>query len=103
MLRESRRSLPREPKYPTVTASCRASCLCTCTFHDWSDAFRNRGSTDTGERPIAWVISIALARRIGPAAVSGIANGGLPAVSLTAVVLGWSTADPYAARTTVRP
>ena len=56
-----------------------------------------------GASPAGRVVSTALARGIAPAAVSGIPNGGLPAVSLTAVVPGWSTARAYAARSTVRP
>ena len=72
----------------------RASCRCTLTFHDCIDAFRNRGSTVAGARPAGRVASIALASGIEPAAVSGAANGGLPAVSLTAVVPGSSAAAP---------
>ena len=49
------------------------------------------------------VVVTAFTRAIEPVAVNGIANGGLPAVSRTTVVLGWSTAHPIAARTTVRP
>src|SRR6185503_2472998 len=103
MLRAIRRFFPREPKYPAITASSAASCRCRLTFHDRSEALRNRGSTVTGARPMRRVVVIASLTEIAPAAVSGIADGGLPAVSRTTVVLGWSTADPKAARTTVRP
>ena len=46
------------------------------------------GSTVAGASPTGRVESIALSRRIVPDAVSGVANGGLPAVSLTVVVPG---------------
>ena len=93
MLREIRRFVPREPKYPTVAARSRASCRCTFTFHDCSEAFRNRGSTvDRREPGGSRRVDARWRERIEPDAVSGAANGGLPAVSLTAVVPGWSTA-----------
>src|SRR3954464_3586556 len=86
-----------------MTASCGASSLCRFAFHDRREALRNRGSTVTGERPIGPLVLTASSMEIEPVAVNGMANGGLPAVSLTTVVLGWSTATPYEARTTGRP
>src|SRR5262245_12214027 len=93
-LREIRRSSPREPKYPTIAAKSRAICCCTLTFHDRSDALRNPWSIVAGARPPACVLSIGLSSGIDPAAASGVANGGLAAVSRTAVVLGSSAEDP---------
>src|SRR5688500_10059110 len=102
MFRAIRRSLPADPKYPIIAARSRASCRCTLTFQDRNDAFENRGSTVIGASPRDWVAEIAFPSGIGPVAPIGFAKGGLPAVSRTTVVLGWSTALPNAARTTVR-
>src|SRR5262245_4163870 len=103
MLREMRRFAPRDPKYPTIAERSRAICRCTLTFHDRIDAFSNHGSIVTGARRTGCVAVTAARGEIEPVAVNGVANGGLPVVSRTAVVLGWSAADPYAARITVRP
>ena len=54
----------------------------------------NPGSTVTGASPAGCAAAAAFVSGIEPLAVSGIANGGLPAVSRTTVVLGWSTAQP---------
>ena len=50
---------PCDPEYPTVTASSRASCRCTLTFHACSDAFRKFGSTVAGASPAGRVVSMA--------------------------------------------
>src|SRR5512144_2982955 len=78
MLREIRRFVPREPRYPMVMAICGPSCRCTFTFQDCSDAFRNRGSIVAGARPTGRVTWRAVATGTDPAAASGAANGGLP-------------------------
>ena len=88
MLREMRKSRPRDPKYPTIAARFRVSCRCTLTFQERSEALRNPRSTVAGAIPAGRVDAIALLMGIEPAAVSGTANGGLAAVSLTAVVPG---------------
>jgi hypothetical protein len=58
------------------------------TFQERSEALRNPGSTVTGASPSGCVVAAAFASWIEPLAVSGTANGGLPAVSLTTVVPG---------------
>ena len=87
-----------------VTAMSRASCRCTFTFHDCTDAFRNRGSIVDRREP-GGPRRVDRARRAesSPPPSTASPNGGLPAVSLTAVVPGSSTARAYAARSTVRP
>src|SRR6266850_7664960 len=80
-----------------------ANCRCMLTFQDRTDPFRNPGSVVTGARPAGRAVSIASISGIDPVAVNGTPNGGLPAVSLTAVVPGSSAALAYAARSTVRP
>ena len=88
MFREMRKSLPRDPKYADGRGQIPVELPLHVHVPRLHDAFRNRGSTVTGASPAGRAVSRALASAIDPVAVNGTPNGGLLAVSLTAVVTG---------------